>query len=176
MKSLILLAMTALFVTGCGRVAESPMAEPAPTSTAPDTSIPVDLELVPLTPGDGPISISDFAGRIVLLDFWATWNAPCREAALELSDLYAELKDEGLTVVGMTVDRGDVEAVAAKAQALALSYAAVRAEEVVQERFGGIRALPTKILLDRHGDVIARYEGAVSIDSLRADILKALAQ
>lgn len=121
------------------------------------------------------ISLEALKGKVVLIDFWATWCGPCRYEIPTLNALYEEYRDRGFELIGMTVDRGQIAAVAASASKLGLSYPVVWADEPVQADFGGIRVVPTKFLLDKEGNVRKRYEGVVPEEVLRNDIDSLLA-
>jgi thiol-disulfide isomerase/thioredoxin len=123
----------------------------------------------------GSISLDDYSGQVVLLDFWATWCPPCRYELPALNKLYAELKGQGFTLIGMTVDKGDVATVAPKVSSFELNYPVGLAGADVQAMYGGIRAVPTKILLDRTGAVQETLVGVVPEEELRAKIEQLLA-
>ena len=123
-----------------------------------------------------PIALSDYKGQVVLLDFWATWCPPCRYELPTLSRLQAELKDKGFTIIGMTVDEGDADQIAAAVKNLNPQYPTGRADEKVQAAYGGIRAIPTKFLLDRNGNIKQSYLGVVAEDKLKSDIEPLLAR
>lgn len=121
------------------------------------------------------ISLDDLKGKVVLIDFWATWCGPCRYEIPTLNALYEKYQDRGFELIGMTVDRGQVSQVAASATKLGLRYPVVWADEQVQMAFGGIRVVPTKFLLDKEGNVRKRYEGVVPEEVLQNDIDSLLA-
>jgi thiol-disulfide isomerase/thioredoxin len=125
-------------------------------------------------PGE-QLSLSSYKGQVVLLDFWATWCPPCRSELPALNQLYGELKAKGFVLVGMTVDNGSVEQVAEAVRRFELSYPVGLAGADVQQAYGGIRAVPTKFLLDKNGAVAKQYLGVVPEKQLRADIETLLA-
>lgn len=135
---------------------------------APGFSIPS------LTEEGGVIASDSLKGRVVLLDFWATWCPPCRAELPFLNGLYGRLKDRGFAVVGMTVDRGDPRQIGLATRRFGLDYPVGLAGPDVQRQFGGIRAVPTKFLLDREGRVRRFYEGMPPEDALEADVLALL--
>lgn len=122
------------------------------------------------------INLEFLKGRVALLDFWATWCPPCRYELPALSRLYEDLKDQGFVLVGMTVDQDTVENVAGAIRRFSLPYPVGLAGPEVQAAYGGIRAVPTKFLLDRQGKVRQRYLGVVPEQQLRADISALLAE
>lgn len=138
---------------------------------APPEAVPSTSETVaPLQDVKSAFDLADYRGRVVLLDFWATWCAPCRSEIPSLNQVSAEFKDRGVDVVGLSVDRGSPQQVAADAQKMGVTYPVVLADEAIQDQFGGIRVVPTKILVDKQGSVRKTYLGVVSPDELRQQI------
>jgi thiol-disulfide isomerase/thioredoxin len=138
---------------GCKKQ-EQPAAERIPE---PAGEVTVDFSIPSLT-SDESIQLSAYKGDVVLLDFWATWCPPCRSELPELNKLYHELKADGFTIIGMTLDKG------APAQ-------------VVQElpSFQTFRAIPSKFIIDRAGNIVAGpIQGALPIAQLRREIEKYL--
>ncbi len=132
---------------------------------------------IPALEGSSPsVSLADQRGKVVLLDFWATWCPPCRSELPRLNALHDSLKDRGFTVIGMTVDRDDAAQVAAAVKECHLVYPVGLAGPEVQQAYGKIRAVPTKFLLDRNGVVQKRYVGVVPEGQLRQDIEGLLAR
>jgi thiol-disulfide isomerase/thioredoxin len=121
------------------------------------------------------LSLATYKDQVVLLDFWATWCPPCKTELPALNRLYDELKAKGFVVVGMTVDNGSEAQVAEAVSRFKLSYPVGLAGEDVQRAYGGIRAVPTKFLLDKKGTVAKQYLGVVPERQLRADIEALLA-
>lgn len=173
MKTLGLLLVSLLvLLAGCSPSGLAPKKGSAVTAgevPAADFSIQ-DLA----NPGE-QLSLSPYNGHVVLLDFWATWCPPCRSELPALNQLYNDLKQNGFVIVGMTVDNGSAEQVAEAVRRFKLSYPVGLAGEDVQRAYGGIRAVPTKFLLDKKGAVAKQYLGVVPEKQLRADIETLLA-
>ena len=161
----------ALCAVGCSQpeeVKRPPAKRPAGVPGA-EFAIPV------LGTVGGDIQLKDHAGQVVLLDFWATWCLPCRKELPALNALYRDFEPRGFSLIGMTVDQGEQSKVADAVGKLAVGYPVGWADGSVQEAYGGIRVVPTKVLLDKNGAVVKRYEGVVSPEVLRADIEELLA-
>jgi thiol-disulfide isomerase/thioredoxin len=171
MPSVVLLLFAVLFA-GCSpskHGLEGEQALPSIGMAGAEFSIP-NLA----NPGER-LSLAPYKGQVVLLDFWATWCPPCKAELPALNRLYNELNTKGFVMVGMTVDSGSEAEVAEAVRRLKLSYPVGLAGEDVQRAYGGIRAVPTKFLLDKKGAVAKQYMGVVPEQQLRADIEALLA-
>jgi thiol-disulfide isomerase/thioredoxin len=114
-----------------------------------------------------PLRLADFRGRVLLVNLWATWCAPCVREMPSLDRLQARLGDR-LTVLAISEDRGGAHAVEPFLEKLALSRLAVYldAPSAAQAAFH-LRGLPTSILIDRDGIMRAELEGDADWDSPR---------
>ena len=154
-----------------------PVQMPDKTSEAqPDSVSPVSFKIPGVNQELKEIDLASYKGQVVLLDFWATWCRPCLSELPALSTLHNELKDKGFAVIGMTLDSGTRDEVTELVSRFDISYPAGLASEEVQAVYGGIRAVPTKFLLDRKGVVRNKYVGVVPERQLRADIEPLLAE
>jgi len=112
-----------------------------------------------------PLRLSDFKGRVVFLNFWATWCVPCREEMPSMERLYQGYRTRGLTIVAMSVDTGGPATVAAFVKMLRLTYPiGLDPKMDVAEQYR-VRALPSSFLVDRQGNVAAIAVGPRDWDS-----------
>lgn len=137
---------------------------PAPVATVASgagVGKPVpDLEL-PLADGSGTWKPSSAKGKVVLLDFWATFCRPCKESLPKLQALYAKHKDDGLVIVGISEDDEPKQVLPAFLKEAGVEFAVVVDPE--QRAAAGpfkVSALPTELIVDRKGIVRHRHEGA----------------
>ena len=115
------------------------------TAQAPDWTLPsVD--------GD-KVSNKDFKGKVILIDFWATWCPPCRKMIPGLVELQKEYEDEGLQIIGISLDRKGPSVVKAFNREFKVNYTSVMGNQSVVEAFGGVRGIPTSFLIDREGHI-----------------------
>jgi thiol-disulfide isomerase/thioredoxin len=104
------------------------------------------------------MTLSKLKGKVVLLDFWATWCAPCREAIPHLINLQKTYQEKGVEVIGMSVDRGDVETVRRFVKSMDIPYPIMLTPEEVSRNYG-VTALPTTIIIDKEGKVRQKLLG-----------------
>jgi len=116
------------------------------------------------------IDSKSYLGQVVLLDFWAPWCEPCRSEIPALNTLYESKKDNGFTIVGMTIDSNAADNIPEEIAQLNLAYPVGLAGPDIIAAYRPIRAVPTKILIDKQGRIRQRYAGVVSDTKLAADI------
>jgi thiol-disulfide isomerase/thioredoxin len=118
---------------------------------------PADLDLRSV---DGKaFSLASLKGRVVVLDFWASWCVPCRASVPFFDRLQATYGSAGLSVVGLTLEADD-DAVAAFLEDVPPAFAIVRDPSGRAGEQFEVLAMPTTFLLDREGRVVARFEGS----------------
>jgi len=112
-----------------------------------------------LTGLDGkPVILADFRGKVILLNFWATWCGPCRAEIPDLVELQDKYK-ERMQIIGLAVDDDDREAVQKFVTHYGVNYPVAFANDEIRTVYGGIPALPTSFLLDTEGRVVQKHEG-----------------
>ena len=116
---------------------------------------------LPTLEGD-TLAMADLAGQVVVINFWATWCAPCRVEIPDLIEMQEELRDDGVRFVGIALDADAVDAVQSFADDAGFNYPIVLDDGEVADDFGGIYALPTTILIDREGIVVRKIPGLVT--------------
>jgi thiol-disulfide isomerase/thioredoxin len=107
------------------------------------------------------VSTAAWQGKVVLVNFWATWCPPCREEIPILIELSKKYKDD-LLVIGISVDDGSPTEVSEFAHSMGVNYPIVmRSRELIAE-YGGVPALPTTFLINKEGRVVQKHEGLFS--------------
>lgn len=108
--------------------------------------------------GGKVFSLGDFRGKVVLLNFWATWCGPCRAEVPDLVALQSKYKDQ-LQIIGLVVDDDDQEAIKKFVEEFGINYPVGLATDEIRAQYGGIPALPTSFVLDAQGRVVQKHEG-----------------
>lgn len=119
--------------------------------------------------------LSDYRGKIVLLNFWATWCAPCRAEMPDLVKLQNEYQSKGLQIVGMTYPDYTRSGVRSITLRLKLNYPILLGNQELAEKYGVGEVLPTTIVIDRDGRIRARILGILEPDEFE-QIVKPLLQ
>lgn len=97
------------------------------------------------------VKLSDYKGKVVIIDFWATWCGPCRRGIPEFIELQSEYGEDKLVILGVSVDQGDLSVVPAFAKNYGINYPVLYANEDIQRKYGPIRSIPTAFIVDTDG-------------------------
>ncbi len=108
------------------------------------------------------VHLADYRGKVVLLDFWATWCGPCRIEIPWFMDLERKNKDRGFAVLGVSMDDEGWEVVKPFLAELGVNYRVVMGSDSTAEAYGGVDSLPTTFLIDRDGKIAAVHIGLAS--------------
>jgi peroxiredoxin len=112
---------------------------------------------------DGKTVSSDaFKGKVVILDFWATWCPPCKEEIPHLVRLQSKYRGQGLEVVGLALDAGGAKDVRPFADDHDVNYTMLIGNEDVTKAYGNITMIPTTFVIDRNGKIAHRFVGLIA--------------
>ena len=115
------------------------------------------------------VSTADWKGKVVILNFWATWCPPCREEVPELVQLQNKYKDQ-LLVVGASEDEDGPPKVQQFVQRYGINYPVVMATKELIENYGGVPALPTSFVIDPQGHVMTKHTGLYEYDVYEREV------
>ena len=172
---LVLVTLTAVvvFALFANRATRIPSARAAKTNQENKPTASPDFTLRDLE--DHDVSLSQFKGKVVLVNFWATWCGPCKIEIpwlVELQDKYAA---RGFTVLGVAMDEEGKSAVAPFVRkerfnvggtSQSMNYPIVLGNDATADKFGGLIGFPTSVLISKDGRVVKRVDGLVSYDEI----------
>ena len=177
--AVLLLAGALLWAAGCrdhadgdGGKAEAAAAsgaaagqEQAGLPAAPDFDL-LDLE-------GNHVHLSDYRGKVVVLDFWATWCPPCRRAMPHLQELSDKYADQGIVVVAVSVDQGGLKAVKPFIEQQGYTFKVVLADGKVSRAYGGVSSIPTTFFITPDGRIAGHFVGYRELDEYVRMAMKA---
>lgn len=105
------------------------------------------------------VSLSDYRGKIVFINFWATWCGPCRHEVPAFVELQDEYGTDNLVILGISVDQGNRSVVTEFAKEYNINYEILYANGEVVGKYGGIKSIPTTFIVDRDGYLRDRRVG-----------------
>ncbi len=157
-KSSALLFIIFLLLQGCGNAKASSNANNNSKSTvSSNTTARQSMPNFTLEGLDGnQYAISQFRGRVLIVDFWATWCGPCKVEIPFLENLYSQYKDKGLTVIGVGLD--NPVALQRFSDAMGMNYMVLKGTQAIAQQFQ-IRAIPTTYILDKKGRIAHKFVG-----------------
>ncbi len=137
------------------------LAMPAVRKTAPDF-------LLPDSKG-APVQLSGYKGKVVLLDFWATWCHGCKTEIPWYMDFESKYNDKGLTAIGVAMDDDGWKKVRPFVDAKKMNYPVVLGNATLAKQYG-VTALPVTLLIDRDGKIVSSHTGLVNKEAFEKKI------
>ena len=132
-----------------------------------------DFELTSL---DGKrVKLSDYRGKAVLLNFWATWCSPCKVEMPWFVDLQKKYGNDGLVVLGVAMDDTETSKIAQFTSEMGVNYPVLLGTDKVSEDYGNVEYLPTSFYIDREGKLIGKGTGLLGRKEIEQNVQKALA-
>ncbi|MGB9236878.1 MAG: TlpA disulfide reductase family protein [Terriglobales bacterium] len=162
MKKTALIVVAALIVLGWIAIRHAAPNRASTSKLAPDFS---------LTDVSGrALRLSDYRGKVVILDFWATWCEPCKQEIPHFIDLQNKYPQR-LEIIGISMD-DDVDPVRAFQQQYKMNYPVALGTAHLADQYGGVLGLPITFVIDPSGQIVARHIGATDISVIENEIQK----
>ena len=121
------------------------------------------------------LNLADYRGKVILLDFWATWCVPCQTEIPRFIEWQKKYGDQGFQVIGISMD-DDARAARKFVKRYKLNYPAAMGTEKLAKSYGGILGLPANLIVDREGRIVAKHVGETDLAVLEAEIRSQLEQ
>jgi peroxiredoxin len=164
LKSLVIIAVAALaFLFSCsssttaGAVRPVKERKPAPDFTLKDAS-------------GASVKLSDYRGKVVLLNFWATWCGPCKMEIPWFIEFQQQFKDQGFTVLGVAMDDDGWQSVKPYVAERKVNYRVLLGDDAVSTRYGGVDSLPTTFVIDKEGRIASAHVGLIGKNEYLGEI------
>lgn len=160
-KLIVLLSIFSIAILfACGKTSENKNLNPGFDFNLPDLNGKM-------------ISLEDFRGKVLVINFWATWCPPCEEEVPKLNELNKRYKNEGLVVIGIALDKDSLNLVEPFVREKRIGYPILMGNEQVLRDMEDFSGVPTTLIVDQKGNIKKKYDGAFDKDDLEK-ILKEL--
>jgi len=146
----------------------SPIPDDVRVKSEKDRKATPDFALKDVT--GATVKLSDYKGKVVLLNFWATWCGPCKIEIPWFMDFEKTYKDREFAVVGVSMDEDGWDAVKPYIEQHKLNYRVVVGNDQVSQLFGSIDSLPTTLVIDREGRIASMHLGLVAKKTYEQEI------
>jgi thiol-disulfide isomerase/thioredoxin len=108
------------------------------------------------------LELKKLAGKVVVVNFWATWCGPCRAEIPGMIEVYERYRSKGLEIVGVSLDLGGWDRVKPYVDRAKITYPIVIGDGNLADAYGGIEAIPTTFFIDKQGNIIEKHLGYMS--------------
>ncbi|HUS19598.1 MAG TPA: TlpA disulfide reductase family protein, partial [Terriglobales bacterium] len=122
------------------------------------------------------VKLSDYKGRPVLVNFWATWCGPCKIEMPWFIDLKKKYESQGFEIIGIAMEDTENEKIAEFVKEMGVNYVILKGKNAVADAYGDVQGLPTSFYIDREGKIVAQHAGLVSRSTIEDDVKVALGE
>jgi len=182
-KFIPIVLVSILLLSGCEKKEEAPLKKETKEVEKKEEKASniinlktTDGRVIKLTALDNGISFDDYKGKIILLDFFATWCPPCRAEIPHLVEIQNTYK-ENVQIIGVLMEESKSnETIEEFRQDKNMNFPVTNSREnfILSDALGGIKSLPTMVMYDKNGEYFTHYVGAAPQEMIEADIKKAI--
>ena len=160
MYKLLISLLLIYTLVGCTKIkySENKTTPEMGTRTNPGNNMAPEFTLASTDGKD--IRLSDYKGKVVIVDFWATWCGPCRKGIPDLIELQKEFGKD-IVVIGISLDSGTKGDVVPFIQKFGINYPITYGTPEVTQQYGGVEAIPTSFVIDKNGIIVDKHIGLV---------------
>jgi peroxiredoxin len=167
--ALALLTLPMLRTGPAGETLKTGAAAPGKAGTSCDATGRATFDFVLKDQNNLPVKLADYKGKVVLVNFWATWCGPCKMEIPDMVKLYSQYKDKGLVVVGISIDDSP-EQLQAFTREFHMNYPVVQMRQEVEDAWGPFYGYPTSFIVARDGSICTKHIGPATHDQFEAEI------
>jgi peroxiredoxin len=120
------------------------------------------------------VDLGKMKGKVVVLNFWATWCGPCRQEIPGFAEVYKRLHRKGVEIIGISLDEGGWDVVQPYVTKANIPYPVVIGDQTLTDAYGGINAIPTTFIINKQGKIVEKHVGYLSKDELEKQITAVL--
>ena len=169
LRVLALIALAGALLTGC-----SP-SSPVRAASSSDKSRKAAPDFILTDANGASVRLSDYKGKVVLLNFWATWCGPCKIEIPWFIELEKSYRDRGFITLGISMDEDGWKAVKPFMGHTAINYPVMIGNDRLAELYGGVDSLPSTFLIDRQGRIAFTHLGLVAKRDYETEIQQLIA-
>ncbi|MEN3338765.1 MAG: hypothetical protein V7647_2441 [Acidobacteriota bacterium] len=155
-------------IRGAGTTSQdAPQAAPVAAATSKGEHAKLDITVKDMN--GAPVRLADYKGKVILLNFWATWCGPCQAEIPELVNTYNEYKDRGVVILGVSID-DTAETLRAYAAQKRMTYPVLLMQDDVDQAYGPIFGVPVTFFIGRDGTISKKHFGPVTKEQVDQEI------
>lgn len=164
MKKLMILTVTTVFVLFSLLLVNNAMSDDSGYPSAPEFTLE-DLN-------GNTHALADYEGKVIFLNFWATWCPPCRQEIPGFLELYDQYNEDGMVILGISLDRKGESVVSSFAEKYEISYPLIMADQDIMEAYQPGQYIPATIVIDKEGRIRERHVGYLAKEDMEKMFLQ----